>query len=129
MIIGVDFDNTIVCYDRLFQKVAVERGLMPPGLPASKSSIRNHLRKTGREDLWTEMQGYVYGSRMAEAEAFPGVLDFFRDCRLAGLTLAIISHKTRNPYLGANYDLHEAALQWLTQQGFFDPDKLGLPRQ
>ena len=29
MIIGVDFDNTIVCYDGLFRKLAVEQGLVP----------------------------------------------------------------------------------------------------
>jgi len=27
--IGVDFDNTIVCYDALFHRVARERGLAP----------------------------------------------------------------------------------------------------
>jgi hypothetical protein len=34
------------------------------------------LRALGKEDVWTELQGYVYGARMAEAEAYPGVLDF-----------------------------------------------------
>ena len=74
------------------------------------------------------MQGYVYGARMAEAEPYPGALEFFQNCRRAGIPARIISHKTRHPFLGERHDLHQAALQWLEQQGFFDPEKIGLDR-
>ena len=126
--IGVDFDNTIVCYDALFHRVARERGLVPADLPVNKSDVRNHLRRAGREDAWTEMQGCVYGARMAEAAAYPGVLEFFQACRRAGIPTCVISHKTRHPFLGERHDLHQAALLWLEQQGFFDPAKIGLSR-
>jgi hypothetical protein len=126
--IGIDFDNTIVCYDALFHRVARERGLIPADLPVNKSDVRNHLRRAGQEDIWTEMQGYVYGARMAEAEPYPGALDFFHNCRQAGIPVCIISHKTRHPFLGERHDLHLAARQWLEQQGFFDPRKIGLDR-
>ena len=59
------------------------------------------------------MQGYVYGARMVEAEAYPGVLQFIRLARDAGHTLAIVSHKTRHNYLGPKYDLHLAARTWV----------------
>lgn len=129
MHLGIDFDNTIVCYDALFHRVSVEQGLIPPELPANKSEVRNHLRRIGKEDAWTEMQGCVYGARMAEAAPYPGALEFFAACRAAGTTLSIISHKTRHPFLGPQYDLHQAAQNWLEQQGFFDPARLGLPRE
>ena len=129
MRIGVDFDNTIVCYDALFHRVALEQGLIPADLPVNKSEVRNHLRRTDREPLWTEMQGYVYGARMSEAEAFPGVIEFFQECRRRGIQLSIISHKTRHPFLGEKHDLHEAARRWLEEQGFFDPAKIGLARE
>ena len=74
------------------------------------------------------MQGTVYGGRMCEAAPYPGVLEFFRACRDAGIHLQIISHKTRHPFLGEKYDLHAAATAWLEQQGFFDPAQIGLPR-
>lgn len=128
MHIGVDFDNTIVCYDALFHRVCREKELVPATVPASKSEVRNYLRRAGREDDWTAMQGYVYGARMSEAEPFPGVSEFFAACRLANLPVSIISHKTRHPYLGEQYDLHRAALGWLEQQGFFDERGSGLPR-
>ena len=35
--VGIDFDNTIVCYDRLFRRLAVERGLIDAGVPAAKA--------------------------------------------------------------------------------------------
>ena len=127
MLIGVDFDNTIVCYDELFHRVAVEQGLIPPSVPATKSAVRRHLESQSEGDVWTELQGYVYGVRMAEAPAFPGVFDFFRRGAQSGLSLAIISHKTRYPARGPRYDLHEAARRWLEVHGFDDPGRTGLP--
>lgn len=126
MIIGVDFDNTIVSYDALFHRLALERGLIAPAVPATKNAVRDHLRRAGQEDIWTALQGEVYGARLTEADPFPGVLDFFRACRAAGVSLRIISHKTRHPFAGERHDLHAAARRWLHQQGFFAADGIGL---
>lgn len=126
MRIGVDFDNTIVCYDELFRKVSLERGLVPWDTPASKGAVRDHLRRTGREDPWTELQGYVYGARMSEARPFPGAIEFLLHCRRAGVPVWIISHRTRYPYLGEPRDLHHAARQWMELYGFGAPDGIAL---
>ncbi len=127
-IIGVDLDNTIVCYDRLFHRLAVERGLVPADTPALKSAVRDYLRHAGAEDLWTELQGEVYGSRMVEAEPFPGALEFFTRCRAHGHAVCIISHRSQFPYAGPRYDLHQAARDWLEGRFFYDPG-ITLPRQ
>lgn len=113
MRIGIDFDNTIVSYDELFHRVALERKLIPANLPATKLSVRDYLRQAGKEDTWTEMQGYVYGARMEQAIAYPGVIDFFARARAEGVFVAIVSHKTRHPFRGHPYDLHEAARGWV----------------
>ena len=63
MIVGVDFDTTIVGSDQLFHRVAVEQGLVPTATEPTKSAVRDQLRNTGQEDAWTELQGYVYGAR------------------------------------------------------------------
>jgi hypothetical protein len=115
MRVGLDFDNTIVSYDTLFHKLAREGRWIPDDLPPSKLLVRDHLRRIGKEDVWTEMQGLVYGARMAEAESFPGVAEFMRWARVEGLELFIVSHKTRHPFLGPKYDLHAAARQWIEQ--------------
>lgn len=113
MRIGIDFDNTIVSYDALFFKVAHEAGLVPLNIVQTKVAVRDHLRKIGREDDWTEMQGTVYGGRMAEAVAYPGAFDFMRAAQTQGHELFIISHKTRYPFRGVQYDLHNAARIWV----------------
>lgn len=113
MRIGLDFDNTIVSYDALFHTVALERKLIPENLPISKIAVRDHLRSTDQENLWTEMQGYVYGARMCEAMAFSGVFDSLSKLLADGHELFIISHKTRHPFIGEKYDLHQAARGWI----------------
>ena len=126
MLIGVDFDNTIVCYDQVFHRVATELGLIPPEVGVSKGQVRDHLRQHGQEEAWIELQGSVYGAYMRYALPFPGALDFFSRSRGAGLAVHIISHRTRRPFRGPEYDLHHAAQRWLERYGFFDLGRTGL---
>jgi hypothetical protein len=121
MVIGIDFDNTIVSYDSLFKKLALERGLVEPGFAANKTLIRDHLRSVGKERLWTALQGEAYGPRMAEAVAFPGVKSAIARLIRAGVSVRIISHKTRFPIVGEPFDLHGAARGWLEKEGFWSP--------
>ena len=127
MLIGIDFDNTIVCYDKLFHQLALERALIPPDLPADKETVRDYLRQADREEAWTELQGFAYGPRINEATPFPGVKDFFLRCRERGIPVCIVSHKTRHPVRGPRIDLHQAASNWLEQQGFLDHPAIALP--
>lgn len=126
MLIGLDFDNTIVRYDRLFHQLAVERGLVPTTLPVTKQSVRDFLRNAGREDDWTELQGVAYGPRITDAEPFPGVKRFLTRCRAAGVRVAVVSHKTRHPYRGEAHDLHAAAHTFLEAHSFYDTRDTGL---
>ncbi len=126
MRIGLDFDNTIACYDRLFHRLAAERGLLLAPVAQNKTAVRDYLRATGREPDWTEMQGVGYGPRIADAEPFPGVKDFLAKCLAAGVEVRIVSHKTKHPFLGPKYDLHEAAHAFLTAHGFYDTAVTGL---
>ena len=128
MRIGIDFDNTIICYDLVFHKVALEWNAIPEELPVGKDHIRDYLRCEGNEDVWTRMQGYVYGNRLNDAEAFPNVWRFFKLCREQNISTYIVSHKTKTPYQGEPYDLHKAALEWLESQRVFDDEVLGLSR-
>src|SRR5689334_1104441 len=119
MLIGLDFDNTIVRYDRLFHRLAVERSLLPVELPATKQAVRDHLRSIGREDDWTELQGIAYGPRIVDAEPWPGVLPFLWRCHQAGWRVVVVSHKTRHPYRGEKHDLHAAAHAFLKAHDFY----------
>ena len=113
--IGLDFDNTIVGYDRLFYKVALEQGVIPANTPVNKVAVRDYLRSIDKEAIWTEMQGYVYGARMKEAEAYPGLLVGLAAFLEDGHDLFIVSHKTKHPFIGEKYDLHAAASGWIAE--------------
>ena len=128
MIIGVDFDNTIVCYDKLFYKLAIKDGLIPKNLPPIKEKVRDHLRRKNKERLWTELQGLAYGRYIFNAKPFKGVKDFFIRCKKHKIRVYIISHKTIYPIIGLKYNLHEYADKWMEKQGFYDL-KTGVPRR
>jgi hypothetical protein len=127
--IGIDFDNTIVCYDRLFHRLALEQGLIDQHTPANKTAVRDALRLAGREADWTRMQGVAYGPRLNEARPFPGVMAFLLACRRRAIPVRIISHKTAVPISGPAFDLHRAALRWLESRGFLRSELTGLRRQ
>lgn len=118
MRIGIDFDNTIACYDGVFLRAALERGLVPETTGASKNAVRDYLNGSGRTDAFTELQGYVYGARMDLVAPYPGFQAFVAAARAAGHTLYVVSHKTRHPIRGPKHDMHAAALGFLNARGF-----------
>lgn len=122
MIIGVDFDNTIVSYDKIFHEYALKQSLIPSNLPINKTSVRDYLRSKGLEDIWTEMQGEVYGNRMLEAQMFSGVKESFRRAKILGHSIFIVSHKTQFPFKGPKYNLHESAMEWIKEVKLFDEE-------
>jgi hypothetical protein len=125
--LGLDFDNTLVSYDRLFRSVALRKRWIPESVPAQKIAVRDHLRMAGKEDDWTRLQGEVYGARILEAEPHEGMLAALKWLTQHEVATCIVSHKTRSPYLGEACDLHAAARSWLEQQGFHDATGLAWP--
>jgi hypothetical protein len=125
-VIGIDLDNTLISYDRLFHRLALEQKLIAADLPVNKTAVRDFLRRQNQEPAWTALQGLAYGSRLREAEAFAGALDFLREGKRRGWPMHIVSHKTRHPIVGEPVDLHEAARGWLDAQSVHG--ELGMPR-
>jgi hypothetical protein len=119
-VVGLDFDNTLVCYDGLFHTLAAERALLARTIAGDKRSVRDYLRAAGREDAWTELQGVAYGERIGDAEPYPGVREFLARCARRGVDAFVVSHKTERPYAGGDVDLRGAARRWLGDKGFFD---------
>jgi hypothetical protein len=126
-IIGIDFDNTIINYDAVLLRLAVERGLVPPTARPSKKSIRDHIRTLPDGDIqWQQLQAILYGPAIAEAALTDGVADFIRGCRRRGWPVSVVSHKTVYSNLGGSrVSFHEAAGRWMCDHGFFDADGLG----
>jgi aminoglycoside phosphotransferase (APT) family kinase protein len=131
MPLGIDFDNTIVSYDRIFVEAARARGWVADDFRGSKKQLRDAVRLLQDGEIkWQILQGEVYGQRMGEAEPFPGVLEFIRDARRRGIEMFIVSHKTRySNYDSLKVDLRAAALAWMEKNAFFDSAGLGFSRE
>ena len=128
MIVGVDFDNTIVTYDQVMNKVAKDRELIGPDVPCQKGSIRDAIRsRPGGEWEWVRLQAAVYGPLISKAKLTKGVKQFLKACRDFGIKVFVISHKTK--FAAADEtgtDLRLAAMGWMSEQNFFITKETGL---
>jgi hypothetical protein len=50
LVLGIDFDNTLVSYDGVFHRVASDQGLITPDIGLGKDDVRKFLRAVDRED-------------------------------------------------------------------------------
>lgn len=127
MRIGIDFDNTIAGYDALFAALAEDEGALSRA-PANKRELRDALRcRPDGEARWQRLQAAAYGRRMADAELIDGVARFLNACRVAGIDVHIVSHKTRYANNASDgTDLRVAALNWMRAHHFFDDECFGL---
>jgi hypothetical protein len=129
MRIGVDFDNTLVSYDRAFATVGKEMGFLPADFTGGKDAAKRWLYRERPDGyLWERLQGMVYGQRIDHAELHEGAAEFFRRCRAqTGWQVYVVSHKTvlahHDPL---QTDLRASALGWMRRQGFFEQRGFGL---
>ncbi len=121
-VIGVDLDNTIICYDGLFHRLAVERGLVPRDFQRSKKLIRDRIRELPEGEIeWQKLQAEAYGPRIGDASVFPGVRDFFEAANARAVRTFIVSHKTHYASYGdREVSLREAAVEFLRAEGLLD---------
>lgn len=113
MRIGIDFDNTIVNYDGVFYRTAVQLGWLDATVGQSKNEVKQYFISRDNESRWTELQGIVYGETIQQAAPYFEVKESLTELRNRGATLFLISHKTRYPIIGEKRDFHRAARQWL----------------
>lgn len=121
MKIGIDLDNTIICYDEAFVAGALERGLISADFTGSKQDVRDHIRTLpDGETKWQALQGYIYGKGISHASLYDGVTDFIQGALEAGHIIHIISHKTEfGHYDPDKINLRHAALGFLEKHEFF----------
>lgn len=126
--IGLDFDNTVAGYDRVFLGAAKKAGLLPEDFSGAKKDIRDaiYLRPDGEVE-WQRVQGQVYGRLMPQAKMIDGVEDFLLVCRNREIPISIISHKTEFGHFDRDrVCLHDAARDWMADRGFFDGRRFAL---
>lgn len=127
-IIGVDLDNTLVSYDEVMHRVAVQEGLIPMGAVKNKQDIRDRIQQSPDGELqWRKLQAIVYGPKMGEAKLIDGVRQFFDFCKRHRVKVYIVSHKAEYATLDeTGISLRAAAISWMRSNRFFNVDGLGL---
>jgi hypothetical protein len=124
MRIGIDFDNTIICYDEVFSTLAKSWQLMDKNYQGNKQQLKEVIHGLPDGDQqWQRLQGKVYGEFINQAKLFSGLKEFLITCnKYPNIQLFIVSHKTEFGHFDEKrIPLRTASLKWLETQGFFDP--------
>jgi hypothetical protein len=126
LVIGVDFDNTLIIYDELFRRLAEERGLIDGRTAQGKTEIRDAIRRLPDGEIhWQRLQAAAYGPRIGEARLADGAGEFLDECWRAGAKVYVVSHKTELAgYDETNTNLRHAAVEWMRGTGLFRPGGL-----
>ena len=114
MRVGIDIDNTLICYDKA-SSLAKKTGFDVPS-SASKQETK----------AWFHKHGYMknlqfFKVRFMENSSFwrtylRRCAHFIADAIRQGHQLYLVSHKTKYPIKGHQVDLHEAAINFLSEQ-------------
>ncbi|MDC2995147.1 HAD family hydrolase, partial [Prochlorococcus sp. AH-736-F09] len=102
--LGLDFDNTLIDYDEVFYEIACEKNLIPKNIGKTKVKVRKFLKDKGEEELFTLLQGEVYGSKINLAKQSEGMFETLKILKEQNIELFIVSHKTLYPYAGPKFD-------------------------
>lgn len=113
MRIGIDLDNTIIDYSYSFFKAAIEDNLISNRQSKSKKAIKSILISRFGENVWTKLQGKIYGEKIMTAKKYKNFDNFVNCMSSKAIEIFIVSHKTKYPFLGKKIDLHNSANLWI----------------
>ena len=115
MRIGIDLDNTIICYDKAFLKEAHKRNIVGQGWNGGKKKLQKFLEDADPSGVtWQGLQGSIYGKSIWNAEIFQGVRRFLWRCKSRGIEVHVVSHKTRFGHFDPDKTLlRDVALEFL----------------
>ena len=127
MLIGIDFDNTIACYDQGFLAVARDMALVPPDFRGGKKAVRDFVRAgPGGDVAWQRLQARLYGRDIGRARLTEGVKMLLERARQYDIPVVVVSHKTQFSPYDETTDLRLAATAWMKENGLFNQDGMGV---
>ena len=128
MNIGIDFDNTIVKYDKIFIETAIKNKFISPNWSGNKEKLKENFKDKKKD--WMKLQGLVYGPLMRRAVCFPGIKNFLLKARFCNHRIFIISHKTvYGHYDKTKTNLRKQAFAWLEENNFFNKNLYNLSKE
>ena len=128
--IGIDFDNTIVCYDDIFHSAALAKGYIKNDVLPQKKNNKRYYTKKFRRSFLAETSIRNLWTKIIEAKPFVGVIDFILDLLKLGFDVYIISHKSQYASIdkAKSKDLIAAARNWLDKYFFFNLNAKSFPK-
>jgi len=121
VLIGIDFDNTIACYDEGFLALARDMGLVPAAFYGGKKAVRDAVRAgPGGDIAWQQLQARAYGRDIGRARLTDGIATLLERARLRNIPVAVVSHKTQFSPFDPETDLRNAAMIWMESNGLFE---------
>jgi len=113
MIIGIDFDNTIINYEQLFASQAIKNAWLSDDSLSKKEVKQALIDKFGDDLKWQILQAEIYGETIAKAKPYAGVIKFIQAAISSGTIVYIVSHKTEFSNFDGKTNLIKPAIQWL----------------
>ena len=109
--IGIDLDNTIINYERSFQKLIKIRKIKSNW--KSKNQMKEKINNSKSKYNWTAAQEEIYGLFINFAKPYKYFLEFEKFAVKNKFELFIISHKTKYSEFSGKYNLREMSNKWL----------------
>ena len=116
--IGIDLDNTIISYDKVFFKLALKKKLIPKGFSSKREKIRNFIKNNKGISNWQKLQSDAYSNYLKKAKLQRGFTKFLKLINKKKINYCIISHKTKYPYYGEKINLHKLSREWINNNIF-----------
>ena len=130
MHIGIDLDNTIIDYQNQFAERAFSLGFIDIIETLTKDAVKRNVKEQQDGEIkWGILQADVYSEGINKAILMDGFTHFVNACRKRGVTLSVVSHKSRsNVHDPSKRNLQKPAINWLQNHCFFRQDGLGFNR-
>ena len=125
MRIGIDLDNTIINYHKLFNlecKRIIHSNKKPKDISSiffTKEKTKNYIIKNFSLEKWIYIQNLVYAKKIHFAEIDDHFLNFLKFCKDLNYEIFIISHKTKFSNIFKNINLRNESINFLKAKKIF----------
>lgn len=132
--VGIDLDNTVLSYDKLLRKLAIEMDYADQACPKRPKDIRLALRTYANNEIegekrWQKLQDMVYNTRIDDAEIDPYFKAAVAAIRDLGGTVALITQKEENLELPPSQQLRDKVMETLRKRKFFEHEGYDLKEE
>lgn len=113
--IGIDIDHTVLDYSESINMLSRCNSLLKGVVLREKEELKHYVTENHGGEVWTELQGELYGKYINYANLYPGVLESLACFESVGISWYLVSHKTEFPIRGYPFPLRRATFRRLVE--------------